>query len=783
MMVSTHTGYSETLSNGFRARMPQPSDNLRTVLLDSGICNARELNDCEPVVRRLCHDLPDFDSAWLDALIQHRVITPWQSEVLQSDDPLALRKGNYLLLNALGRYTFLAQHVGTQKLSVLKQMDFRDANASSRGLEKLSSIAAAAAPNVTTRHLVTVPLEILASDGDNRLYTVTSFIDGWSLESFVIRGGRLPWPVVAEIGRSLLNAAAFLEKSQQIHGEICLRNLRIQRDGRVVLVDPFSARLLHPTIALTPELKLREIEFTAPELAGSGALPTRKSEIYSIGSVCWHLLTSRSVFPDADPIRRLMHAAAHDVVDVREFVPDCPEWMAQQIHHMTRRNPELRPASTQEASARWLECTRNTRHTHSRRLVRRLPDRVVRKRRQSRSPLQKYAARTTLAALLLIGTALGVHRGFLPQTLQVFSPAADLSKTIADTNGAGARNPGDDTGNVDQREMHPVSLPSANAQGLIVLNSGQTYVAGEINEPRPVRILCAGPAPAFIILRPGETWTIVAASIELHNLVISNSSEGASPGQTNGTLLNVMCDELILNRCALINASAGHLDSCLRSQPLIDGKQSLSVVDSVFQGLGYGLHMQAPANQVDMNNVLMGCDSAAIRCDLVDDHHVMPELRMTRVTQVGGKSFLGIAVLGKNVQTVNCRILSADSVLAPEQTLIRLAQPVSWPIENLHVEFGMQGPGNPTVVPPSTASVIYFDEALQSTVELPAAQVEPNMLLAAEPTFRFQMPGHNAVGLSRFELTDYAGPKLSEEMPGIVVRRLLDIETSRPLLY
>ena len=60
--------------------MRQPSDNLIDFLLEQKLCTRHDVERCEPCVRRLCHDLPDFDSVWLDALVQNHVLTSWQAD-------------------------------------------------------------------------------------------------------------------------------------------------------------------------------------------------------------------------------------------------------------------------------------------------------------------------------------------------------------------------------------------------------------------------------------------------------------------------------------------------------------------------------------------------------------------------------------------------------------------------------------------------------------------------------------------------------------------------------
>ena len=102
--------------------MRMPSENLVELLTEFDLCGQREIAACESRVRRLCHDLPDFVSVWLDALTQIDVITPWQAEILQSDNPHQLQVGRFVLREPLGRKTFLAKSTTNNRLAVLRKV-------------------------------------------------------------------------------------------------------------------------------------------------------------------------------------------------------------------------------------------------------------------------------------------------------------------------------------------------------------------------------------------------------------------------------------------------------------------------------------------------------------------------------------------------------------------------------------------------------------------------------------------------------------------------------------
>ena len=86
-----------------RSRRRQPSDQLLSLLRAEGLAARCDLDRCTPLVRSLAAELPDFDSVWLDAMVQLRQLTPWQASQLQLNPPGSLSVGHYLLLQPLGK--------------------------------------------------------------------------------------------------------------------------------------------------------------------------------------------------------------------------------------------------------------------------------------------------------------------------------------------------------------------------------------------------------------------------------------------------------------------------------------------------------------------------------------------------------------------------------------------------------------------------------------------------------------------------------------------------------
>ncbi|MGV2334569.1 MAG UNVERIFIED_CONTAM: hypothetical protein LVR18_10805 [Planctomycetaceae bacterium] len=215
-------------------------------------------------MRELARELPDFDSVWLDAMVQRQLLTPWQASQLQLERPGRLVVGGRQLREPLGSTTFLALAPGARSLEIMKSV----AVSGERMTALLETVKRSGA-----KHPRSIVLPALAEpdDDSNTIWLSSAWIFGWDFSELLVRGGRLPWQAVAEVGRELLQALAWLESAGLLHGEIVLRNLRLTPAGRIVLVDPFSRRLSRPRPTPGQPLSLRHCEGIAPELFGSCA--------------------------------------------------------------------------------------------------------------------------------------------------------------------------------------------------------------------------------------------------------------------------------------------------------------------------------------------------------------------------------------------------------------------------------------------------------------------------------------------------------------------------------
>lgn len=762
--------------------MRVPSDKLMQLLTELQLCTAQDVAACESRVRSLSHDLPEFDFVWIDALVQQRTLTPWQADILQSPDPHSLRIDEYLKYDQPGANTYLAVSTKSGRHVVLQ----RQATQESRGeqhrarlqseLDHVSNVRASAPAALE------LPRCVVRSSGDRddnaEILVASSFVPGWAADELLIRGGRLPWPAVSEIARQLLSGASWLENQQLVHGEISLHNVRLRPDGRSVLVSPLMNVTARQGISLTANLRLKDVATVAPERLGTGAQADSRSELYSVGCVLWQLLTARPPFLSADPVNKVSMSQEQDVADVRTLVPDCPDWMARLLQSFTRRSPELRPESLQEASEKWKQHAATGRQ-QTRRLLKRMrkPPLLFGPHRRA-APRGRLVPFVTATLMIAAFAAYGFHRGLLPGPLTLRGPAKadavgaqlEFSSDVIDAD------PQSDASVVDANGW--LKMPRPDAAGVVVLQSGQTYAAADLEFSGVMHIETTGSAGAVVKTTTQQPWRLMATQIVLSNVQVQMEETSETPNAAGATAVECECDVLSMKGCIIDSGNGTSRDRGLWWKPRTGVTSVVSVSDCVLMGSGYGLWMSRPPARCTLKHLLVTNRRGAVRCDVNSSDSI--RLVASHLTQVGGVSFLDAVLPDSTLPELRIQVECGESVFAVRTGLVQIAAAGNWPLSRAQVEFLLPERGNPSIVLPDVQTAIAFDSTLNAVVGLAETQMRTEALLIANPVFREEADGRmEDNSFAAFELLDYEGPKLSQEMPGVEVDRL-PIPVQRP---
>ena len=285
--------------------MHEPPPQLIALLGQLGLAAPAQIRKAEKYVRRLARDLPQFESVWIDALAQARLLSPFQAAQLNAGRGELLRLGPYLLCQPLADCPWVrcyrARHVASGQAGAIGRRR--------RRAETIGPTAAAAgSPGcrgrpVPTEHLL--PIRHAGRDG-GRLWAASPWIGGRTAAQWLVHQGRFPPDVVLEIARAMTAGLAALEKIGLCHGDVAAQSLLLADRGGVVLLQPGLRGIVRPEEGYAhADLPPEAYDYLAPERIAAGTPPDLAGDVYACGCVWWHLLCGRPPLAGGESLAKL----------------------------------------------------------------------------------------------------------------------------------------------------------------------------------------------------------------------------------------------------------------------------------------------------------------------------------------------------------------------------------------------------------------------------------------------------------------------------------------------
>lgn len=207
-----------------------------------------------------------------------------------------------------------------------------------------------------------VPTIDLGRDEAGAPFLVMDLVIGvtlWELvRASLAREGPLPMAMALEI---LADAAEGLEEAHSaraadgtplgvVHRDVSPQNILVGADGRARVADFGVARaLLRSTHTDGGELKGKYAYFS-PEQSHAGAVDAR-SDVFSMGIVCWEALAGRRLFGGDDPLSCIEQVRSMPVPPIGSVRPGLPELAQEAVARALERDLDRRTPRAGELAA------------------------------------------------------------------------------------------------------------------------------------------------------------------------------------------------------------------------------------------------------------------------------------------------------------------------------------------------------------------------------------------------------------------------------------------------
>ena len=186
---------------------------------------------------------------------------------------------------------------------------------------------------------------------DGTLYYAMELVDGPSLQQELAAGRRFHWREVVKFAISMCGALKHAHDHGIVHRDLKPANLLLGENEQIKLTDFGIAKLFGNTQITVSGGIIGTADYMSPEQAeGIGA--TAKSDLYSLGSVMYCLLSGYPPFRGqsmAEVIHKVRYA---EPVPVRRVAEDAPEELEQVITQLLSKSPNDRVPTARALSNR-----------------------------------------------------------------------------------------------------------------------------------------------------------------------------------------------------------------------------------------------------------------------------------------------------------------------------------------------------------------------------------------------------------------------------------------------
>lgn len=280
-------------------------------------------------------------------LVRKKRLTKFQAMQLLNGRTQGFLLGPYKILEGIRQdrvgMVFLAAHTETKArvaLKVLPTDRVMDPTVFKPFVAEVRAAATVNHPNVARI------LDMRSVNGTH--YVASEYVATATLDKVVTQNGPLTTQVAARVIAQVAVGLMHVHKRNILHRDIKPGNIAIAPDGQAKLIDLGLTHMLeNPWKQVTRRINMKEyaeeIAHIAPEQAWGCELDAR-SDVYSLGSTFYWLLTGQPAFPGLAG-QSMTERQVKDIPAPAKLRPNIPKEISDLVQKMGARNPQARPAT------------------------------------------------------------------------------------------------------------------------------------------------------------------------------------------------------------------------------------------------------------------------------------------------------------------------------------------------------------------------------------------------------------------------------------------------------
>jgi tRNA A-37 threonylcarbamoyl transferase component Bud32 len=258
--------------------------------------------------------------------------------------------GDYRLLRRLGEggmgTVYLAEQLSLHRKVALKFLR-PDLAANATTLQRFK-IEAEAAARVNHANIVQVHA---IGEADGLHYMALEYVEGRTLRDYLEKKGPPELLISLSIMRQVAAALQRAHELGVIHRDIKPENILLTRRTEVKVAD-FGLSRIFAEDRQSPSLTQSNVTMGTPLYMSPEQIENRnldsRSDIYSFGVTCYHLLAGRPPFHGQTAFEVVAQHVQNEPPPLSQVRPDLPPELCTLVHRMMAKRPEDRPQTGRE---------------------------------------------------------------------------------------------------------------------------------------------------------------------------------------------------------------------------------------------------------------------------------------------------------------------------------------------------------------------------------------------------------------------------------------------------